>query len=68
MARTGMNLRLTPEARRGWEKACRDHGVTLTAFVEAIGLALDEHGVVPGSALEVIERARQIDSERRTRR
>lgn len=63
-----MNLRLSFEARRGWDRFCREQGVTLTAFVEAIGLELDERGMVEGRGPQVVERARQIDTERRNRR
>lgn len=61
-----MNLRLTFDARRGWDRVCRDNGVSLTALVEAIGLEMDDrHQPIPP---EVIELARTIDHDRKTRR
>jgi hypothetical protein len=40
----------------------------MAALTEAIGLELLEHGVRSDVGREVVERARQIDLERRSRR
>jgi hypothetical protein len=65
-----MTLRLSDEARAGWDRACGMAGVTLTALVEAIGLELHRTG---GKALgdrgpDLVEAAKAIDLERRRRR
>lgn len=55
-------VRLSAEARDQLDRICLDHGVTLTALIEALGL-------VGGSWLddEIVARARQIDRDRRSR-
>lgn len=58
-------LRLTEDARAGWDRACSAHRVTMTALAEALGLAMrDDVDLVP---VEVVERAAEIDRERRSR-
>lgn len=68
--KTTVTVRMSRDCRRGWDKACQRYGVTLTALVEAIGCDLLDHGGTTskdrGPAL--IERAREIDRERRSRR
>lgn len=56
---------LSEEARRGLRRFCSERGCSLTAFIEAIGLTLDEHG--PLDVETVVARARKIDEERRQR-
>lgn len=63
-----MTLRLTDEARAGWEKACVTTGVSLTALVEAIGRDLNDSGRLLERGADLIEAARVIDLERRRRR
>lgn len=64
-----MNLRLSPEARRGWDRLSSEEGVSLTALIEALGLELDEHRAPTDPyGWTVVERARRIDHERGTRR
>jgi hypothetical protein len=60
------NVRLSDEAAQGWDWLCTARGVTLTALLEALGriLATGEDWT-PDQA---IDRARQIDRERRSRR
>lgn len=63
-----LTVRLGREARRGWQKASRQTGCSITAILEAIGRDLDHN---PDRLLErgsdLIEAARQIDLERRGR-
>lgn len=67
--RVKVTLRLTPEARMGYERVCEAEGVTLAALVEAIGLTFYESGVTKLPAAQmVLDRARGIDLERRSRR
>lgn len=65
--RITVTVRLSPDSRRGWERAALRGGVTLTALVEAIGMTLlDQDGTVTNAA--VLTLARMIDQERRNRR
>jgi hypothetical protein len=61
-----VTVRLSDESWEGYQFIERQ-GVTLTGFLEAIGCNLKE-GVHSGDLADVLERARQIDLERRTRR
>lgn len=60
------SLRMSDDARGGWERAKRETGCSVSALVEALGLMLADgkHPLTP----EVIELARQIDLERAKRR
>jgi len=61
-----LSARVSDNARRGWDRAAVGHGVTFTALIEAMGLAMDERGWdVPD---ELVDRARQIDRDRFSRR
>lgn len=63
-----MTLRLSDEARAGWEKACLATGVSLTALAEAIGLELYRSpGALGERGPDIVAAARQIDAERRGR-
>lgn len=66
VSREHMHVRVSPEARNGWEVACHAHGVTLTGLIEALGrhFAHGENKV----AAAVIREARQIDRTRLSRR
>ena len=63
-----LTVRLGREARRGWGKAARHAGCSVTALEEAIGRAFD---LDPQKMLEhcgeIIDEARVIDEERRKR-
>lgn len=61
--------RLSPEARRGFDRACRIAGVTMTAMLEALGRELDRdpHRLLDRGS-DIMELAREIDLERRHRR
>jgi hypothetical protein len=65
VARRPIYARLTDEAWRGWDRVATRRNITLTAVLEAMGEALDTGYQLPDS---VIERARDIDRERRSRR
>lgn len=63
-----LSLRLSDEARAGFERGCLAYGVSVTALVEAIGLKLYEDAKAMGARGEdVVDLARQIDAERRQR-
>lgn len=58
-------VRLSVEAREGLDRVCLEHGVTLTAYIEALGL-LYADGTIEARA-EVFALARRIDRDRRSR-
>lgn len=65
-ARRAAYIRLTDDARRGWDRVVESEGVSLTALVEAVGLALHERReIIPK---DIIAAARAIDYERGSRR
>lgn len=61
-----MQIRLSDDAREGWDRVCTDERVTLTALMEAAGLELAE-GRTAVSA-RTIRRAAAIDRARASRR
>ena len=63
--RRPLPVRLTEEAHAGLDTLATRHHVTRTAMLEALGL-LGAQGDIDWEA--VIERARSIDIERRSRR
>lgn len=65
MARHRKSYRLSDEALAGFDRMSARHNITVTALLEALGqLSADRDP----SAVEIIERARAIDRERRSRR
>lgn len=60
-----MQLRLTDEAIEGLDRLRTRHHASLTAIIEALGLLGADRDPTIG---EIIERARQVDHERRSRR
>lgn len=64
-----IDVRVSEKARRGWDTVAREHDVTLSALIEAIGVKLADDNVrhdmewVDG----LFELAREIDRERRAR-
>lgn len=69
MARRGMNLRLSDDARRGFDNFCTAYGVTLTALVEAIGLEMSRNpSKLAERGEDILTEARRIDFERASRR
>jgi hypothetical protein len=66
MAWQHRNVRLTDASAQAWDRLCTRRGVTLTALLEALGqLAAEGETWVPDDA---VERARDIDRDRRSRR
>ena len=60
------SVRISDEARRGFDRLATSHGVTLTALLEALGQLIESTpDAIPP---EVIDAARRIDFERRSRR
>lgn len=58
-------VRMSDDARRGFDRTCEHEGVSRTALFEACGRLFDRD---PGMCNpRIIELARQIDRERRAR-
>lgn len=64
--RQQVQVRLSPEARRGFDRLVTEHGTTLTSVLEVVGLELAA-GRMPLPA-KVLADARKIDLQRRSRR
>jgi len=66
-----LNVRVSEEAYAGWEQFAADQGVTITALVEACGLALGSvtsATKLPPFMNEICAEARRITVGRRRRR
>lgn len=55
---------LSDEARAGWEQLAETHGVSVTALIEAAGLALAK---TPKAGEKWVAAARRTDAARRRR-
>lgn len=63
-----IGARVSVEAREGFERIAGEHGVNVTALLEALGLAFQK-GQPPAAWLrQVLEEARAVEVERRRRR
>lgn len=61
-----LNVFLTEESFHEWRAFCDEHGVSVTALIEAIGRALPELPARPsGFIADAIREARRVDSQRR---
>lgn len=58
---------ISPEAYAGWKAFAAEHGTTVTAVVEALGLALGA-GIPRRLEAEVVAVARQVSDERLSRK
>lgn len=65
MARRRVSYRLTDEALAGFDRMAARRGITVTAMLEAFGHLATDHDP---DGDEVVDRARAIDRERRSRR
>ena len=62
--------RVSAASAKGWREFCQNNGISLAAFLEAAGLALSKE-TFPPTVKErqlIVERAREVDLERRKRR
>lgn len=62
--------RVSARSAEGWRKFCRQNGISLAAFLEAAGLALAQESFPPSvkERQKLVEKAREVDLERRSRR
>lgn len=61
-----VSARLSPEALRGWDRACTQTGTNFTAMIEALGQLLNER--VDWLPKEAARRAIEVELERNARR
>lgn len=66
MAETRVSIRLSDDARRGWDVASKRHGLPLSALLEAMGRHISRGEVLLPP--EVVATAHEIEFERRSRR
>ena len=65
-----ISAKVSAESAQGWKKFCSDNGITLSAFIEVAGLQLLGETAPPivEERQIMVEKARQIDQERRIRK
>ena len=63
-----LTVKLSPRAHAGLTGWCRQHGVSVTGTIEAVGELLHGGGLEGVSEAELIDSARRVDGERRSRR
>lgn len=67
--RETLSAKISSESATGWRNFCFTHGITLTAMLEVAGTELSKETNPPIEARRVmIEKAREIDRERRMRK
>jgi hypothetical protein len=64
---------VSEESYQGWRVYCEQHGMTVSGFIEVLGLMFGEFATTRGDeltpvALESIQRTRDLDAARRARR
>jgi hypothetical protein len=59
---------LSDEAAAGWQQFAAANGVTVTALLEAFGVAFPLPDLPERAVTEIVGIARQVDLERRARR
>jgi len=62
--------RVSITAAEGWRNFCEGNGISLSAFLEAAGLALVKETFPPSIAARraLVDEARRVDLQRRSRR
>ena len=65
-----ITAKISRKAADGWRQFCAANGVTLTALIEVAGLDLAKETSPPTveARVKMVQRAREIDLERRSRR
>lgn len=56
---------LSDDGKAGWERFAAEHGVTVTALIEAIGLHAVGGVLTSATTDELVRKARVIDYDRR---
>lgn len=68
--RRTINCRVSEQSYTMWRSMCTEHGVSMTALLEAIPPALAERAdpdTLHDLKVEIVEQARRIDQQRRRR-
>ena len=65
-----ISVKVTEESSNGWKSFCDANGITLSAFIEVAGrqLATETHPPSVPERMHMVEMARDIDRQRRTRK
>ena len=64
-----LSAKISSKSAAGWRDFCFAHGITLTAMLEIAGLELAKESNPPIEARQaMIEKAREMDRERRMRK
>lgn len=66
--RQALNALLSTEGYEGWELFCRAHGVTKASLLDAVGRFLAAVDSPSPRLRRLIDEAREVDAERRSRR
>lgn len=65
-----ISVKVTEQSAKGWKSFCDANGITLSAFIEVAGrqLATETHPPSVKERIHMVELARDIDRQRRTRK
>jgi hypothetical protein len=68
MERRNLHVRVSVEAYEAWRSFAAEHGVTLSALTEALGVFFASGDPISEQGAEIIAMAREIDQRHRSRR
>ncbi len=65
-----ISVKVTEQSAEGWKSFCDANGITLSAFIEVAGrqLATETHPPSVEERIRMVDLARDIDRQRRTRK
>lgn len=65
-----ISAKVSKQAAEGWRRFCHNNGISLTAMIEVAGIQLGDEEFPPRvqARVEMVNQAREIDIERRSRR
>ena len=65
-----LSAKISRQSAEGWRNYCAANGISLTSMLEVAGLELAVEPVPPmtEARIEMIEKARQVDIKRRSRK
>ena len=65
-----LSAKVSKESADGWKNFCDNNGITLSAFIEVAGLQLANESAPPNVRERqlMVEKARKIDQQRRSRK
>jgi hypothetical protein len=65
--RKALHAYLSDEAHETWHTVAADHGVSVSALLEALAAELPRVGTDADGPVGIVRRARRVDAERRRR-